>query len=165
MNNTAAISPNPSLTALRGAVGGVVGAADDLGSWDRMVSIWRIFWALDGLIAVLWAIVHRLRCGDGLIGGGCPAGAASGERLVVAGSGPVRRRAVGGVRAVADRCVSTGAVASVGRVRRGGRSVMAWSWHGRVLVGESAVLARWCRLFSELGWGAARSCVHFVPVR
>jgi hypothetical protein len=159
MNNTAAISPNPSLTALRGAVGGVVGAVDDLGCWDRMVSIWRIFWALDGLIAVLWAIVHRLRCGDGLIGGGCPAGAASGERSVVAGLRPVR------VRAVAGRRVLTGAVASVGRVRRGGRSVMAWSWQGRVLVGESAVLARWCRLFSELGWGAARSCVHFVPVR
>ena len=165
MDNTAAVSPNLSLSALRGAVGGVVGAVDDLGCWDRAVSIWRIFWALDGLIAVLWAIVHRLRAGDGLVGGGFPAGAASGERSVVGGLRPVRLRAVAGVRAVAARRVLTGAVASVGRVRRGGRSAMGWGWQGRVLVGESAVLAVRCRLFSELGWGAAQNCVLIVPVK
>ena len=162
MDNTAAVSPNLSLSALRGAVGGVVGAVDDLGCWDRAVSIWRIFWALDGLIAVLWAMVHRLRAGDVLVGGGCPAGAARDERPVVAGSGPVRRRAVACGRAVSGRRVLTGAVASVGRVRRGGRSLVAW--RGRVLVGMSPVLAVRSRLFSELGWGSSRSCVLIVPV-
>ena len=164
MNNTAAISHNLSLSALRGAVGGVVGAADGLGCWDRVVSIWRIFWALDGLIAVLWAIVHRLRAGEVRLGGVCPAGAALGELPVVAGSGPVRRRAVARVRAMAGRRVLTGAVASVGRVRRGERSLVGWGWRGRVLVGISPVLAARCRLFSELGWGSSRNCALIVPV-
>ena len=165
MDNTSAISPNLSLSALRGAVGGVVGAADGLGCWDRVVSIWRIFWALDGLIAVLWAMVHRLRAGDVLVGGGCPAGAARDERPVVAGSGPVRRRAVACGRAVSGRRVLTGAVASVGRVRRGVRARVDWGRRGRVLVGVSPVLAVRGRWFSELGWGELRNCVLIVPVR
>jgi len=165
MNNTAALPPNLSLSALRGAVGGVVGAADELGCWDRVVSIWRIFWALDGLIAVLWAIVHRLRAGDAVVGGGCPAGAALGERAVVAGSGPVRVRAVSGVRAVAGRRVLAGAVASVGRVRLGARARVDWGRRGRVLVGVSPVLAVRGRWFSEFGWGVGRNCVLIVPVR
>jgi hypothetical protein len=164
MANTSAPSQNSSLSALRGAVGGVLGAADDLGCWGRVVSIWRIFWALDGLMAVLWAIVDRLRAGDGLVGLGCHAGAVSDERLVVAGLRPVRRRAVAGVRAVVGRRVLTGAVASVGRVRRGERSLVGWGWRGRVLVGISPVLAARCRWFSELGWGDARRCVLIVPV-
>ena len=154
MNDNSAVSPPLSLSALRGAVGGVVGAADDLGCWDRLVSIWRIFWALDGLIAVLWAIVHRLRSGEGLV-----VGAPSDERPVVAGSRPVRVRAVAGVRAVSGRRVLTGAVASVGR---GGRLPIAW--RGRVLVGESPVLAVRGRRFSELGLGSARNCVLIVPI-
>jgi hypothetical protein len=163
MDNTAAPSPNSSLNALRGAVGGVLGAAGAVGCWDQLVSIWRIFWALDGLIAVLWAIVDRLRAGDELVGGGCPAGAAWDERPVVAGSGPVRRRAVAGVRAVSGRRVLTGAVASVGRVRRGARARVDWGRRGRVLGRISPVLAVRCRLFSELGWGASRNCVLIVP--
>jgi len=154
MNDNSAVSPPLSLSALRGAVGGVVGAADDLGCWDRLVSIWRIFWALDGLIAVLWAIVHRLRSGEGLV-----VGAPSDERPVVAGSRLVRVRAVAGVRAVSGRRVLTGAVASVGR---GGRLPIAW--RGRVLVGVSPALAVRCRRFSELGWGSARNCALIVPV-
>jgi hypothetical protein len=162
MDNTSAVSPNLSLSALRGAVGGVVGAADDLGCWDRVVSIWRIFLALDGLMAVLWAIVDRLRAGDGLLGGGCPDGAAAalGERPVVAGSGLMR--AVAGVRAVSGRRVLAGAVVSVVRVRRCARARV--EWRDRVLVGVSSVSAVRCRRFSELGWGAARNCVLFVPV-
>jgi hypothetical protein len=160
MDNTSAVSPNLSLSALRGAVGGVVGAADDLGCWDRVVSIWRIFWALDGLMAVLWAIVDRLRAGEVSLGGGCPAGtmAVLGERPGIAG---LRRvRAVAGVRAVSGRRVLAGAVASVGRVRRFSRARM--EWRGRVLVGISPVLAVRCRLFSELGWGLSRNCTLFV---
>ena len=157
MDNTVAAPPNLALNALRGAVGEVVGAADDLGCWDRLVSIWRIFWALDGLIAELWAIVHRLRSGEGLV-----VGAPSDERPVVAGSRPVRVRAVACVRAVSGRRVLTGAVASVGRVRRGGRALIAW--RGRVLVGVSPALAVRCRRFSELGWGSARNCALIVPI-
>jgi hypothetical protein len=153
MDNTAAVSPDFSLSALRGAVGGVVGAADAVGCWDRLVSIWRIFWALDGLMAVLWAIVDRLRAGEMSLGLGCPAGAVSDERPVAAGLRPVRLRAVAGVRAVAGR-----------RVRRFSRPRVDWERQERVLGGVSAVLAVRCRWFSELGWGAARSCVLFVPV-
>ena len=160
MDNSAAVSPPLSLNALRGAVGGVVGAADGLGCWDRVVSIWRIFWALDGLIAVLWAIVHRLRAGEVRLGGVCPAGAALGERPVVAGSGPVRRRAVARVRAMAGRRVLTGAVASVGRVRR-----FAWVDRRRCDPGLGGVSPVRCRLFSELGWGSSRNCAPIVPDR
>ena len=164
MTDTVAFSPNSSLNALRGAVGGVVGAADGLGCWDRVVSIWRIFWALDGLIAVLWAIVHRIRAGEVPLGLGCPAGAAAlGEPPRVVGLRQVR--AVAGVRAVAARRVLTGAVASVGRVRRGVRARVDWGRRGRVLVGVSPVLAVRGRWFSEFGWGVGRNCVLIVPVR
>ena len=159
MDNSAAVSPPLSLNALRGAVGGVVGAADGLGCWDQVVSIWRIFWALDGLIAVLWAIVHRLRAGEVRLGGVCPAGAALGERPVVAGSGPVRRRAVARVRAMAGRRVLTGAVASVGRVRR-----FAWVDRRRCDRGLGGVSPVRCRLFSELGLAPSSICVLIVPV-
>ena len=164
MDNSAAVSPPLSLSALRGAVGGVVGAADDWGCWDRVVSVWRIFWALDGLIAVLWAIVHRIRAGDGVVSGDCPAGPVRDERLVIAGSGPVPQRAVARVRAMAGRRVLTGAVASVGRVRRGVRARVDWGRRGRVLGGVSPVLVVRCRRFSELGWGSSRNCVLIVPV-
>ena len=160
MDNTVAAPPNLALNALRGAVGEVVGAADDLGCWDRLVSIWRIFWALDGLISVLWAIVHRLRAGevppDGdCLGRTCLAGAAAetGENLVVVGPGMVRRRAAAGVRARP--------VASVGRVRRYQRARVAF---GRVLAGVSPVLAVRCRRSSELGWVAARNCALIGPL-
>jgi hypothetical protein len=162
MNNTAVLSHDPSLSALRGAVGGVV---DAVGCWDRLVSVWRLFWALDGLMAVLWAIVDRLRAGNELVGRGYPAEVASGERPGVAVLRPVRLRAVAGVRAVAGRRVSTRAVASAGRVRRCERSLVGWGWQGRVLVGISPVLAARCRWFSELGWGSSRTCVLIVPVR
>jgi len=149
MNDGSAVSPPLSLNALRGAVGGVVGAADDWGFWDRMVSIWRIFWALDGLMAALWAIVDRLRAGEVLPGGDCPAGVVA-ERAVVAGLRPVR--AVAGVRAVAARRVVTGAVASVGRVRRYQRVRLDWPRRGRDLVGRAPVLAVRGRRFLEIGW-------------
>jgi len=161
MNNSAAASPPLSLHALRGAVGEVVGATDDLGCWDRVVSIWRIFLALDGLIAALWAMVYRMRAGETLVGGGFSAGAALGERPVAAGPGPVRRRVSAGARAVVGRCVLTGAVASVGRVRRCPRVREAF-WRGLVRV--PPVLAVRCRRFSEPGWVTSRSCVLIVPV-
>jgi len=161
MDSRAAASPHLSLNALRGAVGGVVAASDDWNCWDRLVSIWRIFLALDGLIAVLWAIVHRLRAGDELVGEACSAGAASAERVAVAGPGSVRRRVAAGVRAVAGRRVLAGATASVGRVRRYQRARVAF---GRVLAGVSPVLAVRCRRSSELGWVAARNCALIVPL-
>jgi hypothetical protein len=155
MDNTSAHSPNSSLSALRGAVGGVFGATDAVGCWDRLVWLWRILGALDGLMAVLWAIVDRLRAGDGLLDGGCPAGAAAlGERPGLAGLRLVRVRAVSGRRVLA--------VASVGRVRRGAQ--VGWGRRGRGLVGISPVLAVRSRRFSELGLGSSRSCVLFVPV-
>ena len=89
MNNTAALPPNLSLSALRGAVGGVLGAGDGLGCWDQVVWLWRIFWALDGLMATLWAIVYRLRAGEMALGGVGPVGAmALGEALRQTGSAP-----------------------------------------------------------------------------
>ena len=75
MNKTAAASRNLSLNALRGAVGGVVGAGDAVGCWDQLVWLWRILSALDGLMVTLWAIVYRLRAGEIALGGVCPAGA------------------------------------------------------------------------------------------
>ena len=162
MDNTAGLSPNLSLSALRGAVGEVVGAADDLGCWGRVVSIWRIFWALDRLMAVLWAIVDRLRAGETPLGLGCPAGAALGERPGVAELRPVRLRAVAGVRAVSGRRVLTGAAA--GGEPCGAWSQAGWGCRDRGLGGVSPVLAVRGRLFSELGWGASRSCVLIVPV-
>jgi len=35
MNRDSSFPPNSSLNALRGAVGGVVGAADTVGCWDQ----------------------------------------------------------------------------------------------------------------------------------
>jgi len=161
MNDTAALPPNSSLTALRGAVCGVVGAGDALGRWDQVVWLWRIVSALDGLMAALWAIVYRLRAGEVLVGGVGPAEAVvRGARAVVAGSGLVRRRA--GVRAVADRRVLTGAAA--GGVPCGAWPQAGWGCRDRGLGGVSPVLAVRGRLFSELGWGASRSCVLIVPV-
>jgi hypothetical protein len=161
MNDNSAVSPNLSLSALRGAVGGVFEMADDLGRWDRLVGIWRIFLALDGLIGVLWAIVHRLRGGGGLFVGSFSARAARAERLVVAGSGPVRLRAVAGVRTMAGRRVLTEAVASVGRVRRSSRARVDW---GPGVAGVSPVLAIRRRRFSELGWSSSWSCVLIVTI-
>ena len=160
MNKTAAVFPVLSLSALRGAVGEVVGGADEMGCWDRVVSVWRIFLALDGLIAVLWAIVHRIRDGEALAGGECPAGA------VVAASGPVRRRAVAGARAAVGRCVLTEVVASVGRVRRrawvGG---VRWWAEAHPTCWLAPVLAVRGRRFSEIVWGSSRNCGLIVPVR
>ena len=163
MDNTAAAFPNSSLSALRGAVGGVVDAVDAVGWWDQLVWLWRIMSALDGLMVTLWAIVHRLRADGELLGGVCPAGAmALGERAAVAGSG--RRRAGAGVRAMPGRRVLTGAVAPAGGVRLGARPLMEWGWQDRVSVGLSPVQGGRWRMFSESGWGASRSCDLIVPV-
>ena len=157
MNKTAAVSPLLSLRALRGAVGEVVGA-DDVSCWDRVVSIWRIFWALDRLIAVLWAIVHRIRDGEVLAGGDCPAGA------VVVAPGPVQRRGVARIRAAVGRRVLTGAVASVGRVRRYRRARVDWGPLCREWGWQAPVLAVRGRFSSELGRVPSRNCVLIVPV-
>jgi len=155
MSEPAAFSPNLSLAALRGAVGDVVGVADEVGCWDRLVSIWRIFWALDALIAVLWAIVHRLRAGELVLGGECPAEAVSVERGMVARFRPLRVRAVAGARAVA----SVGRV----RVRVGVRVRVAWGRRGRELAWRAPVLGVRGRRFSELAVGASRIRVLIVP--
>jgi hypothetical protein len=95
MNKRVATPPHSSLTALRGAVGEIVGEADAAGGWDRLVSLWRIFWALDGLMALLWSIVDRIAAGEIALDGRCSAGAVvvSDERPAVAGvRRPSRRR-------------------------------------------------------------------------
>ena len=161
MTEIASPPPPLNLHALRGAVGDVVGAA---GCWGQLVWIWRIMGALDGLIAVLWAIVHRLRAGEALPRGECPEAAARCERPVMAGSGPVRLRAVVGARALPERRVPAAAVASAGRVRRGARRQVEWRWPDRVSARMSAVLVREGRGFSDLGGSAAQSCVLIVPV-
>jgi len=161
MNQTVAPPLPLSLNALRDAVGGVVDAGD---CWDRLVCIWRIMRALDGLMAVLWAIVHRLRAGETPLGVGCPVVAARDERPVIAGSGPVRLRAVAGVRAMPGRRVLTTATASAGRVQRGWWRRVDWGWRDRALAGTSPVLASRGRRFSESGWDASQSCVLIVPV-
>jgi hypothetical protein len=165
MNKTAAASRNLSLNALRGAVGGVVGAGDAVGCWDQLVWLWRILSALDGLMVTLWAIVYRLRAGEIALGGVCPAGAmALGARPVVAASRLARVRARTGVRTMPDRRGLTGAMAPAGGEPRGARPLMEWGWRDRGLVALSPVQgARW-RMFSEPGWGASRSCDLIVPV-
>ena len=169
MNDTAAVSSNPSLNALRGAVGGVVGAGDAVSCWDQLVWIWRIMRALDGLISVLWAIVHRLRAGEIPLGGVCPAGAMAatdcGERPVVVGSGLVRRRAVARVQAMPGRRVLTGAVASAGWAQRCERPQVDWGRRDQVWAGMSPVLGARGGRFSEPGWGGSRSCVLIVTVK
>jgi hypothetical protein len=165
MNTAAAISPNSSLNALRGAVGGVVGAAEDGDCWDRLVWLWRILSALDGLMVTLWEIVYRLRAGEIALGGVCPAGAmALGTRPVVAASRLARVRARTGVRAMPDRRGLTGAMAPAGGEPRGARPLMEWGWRDRGLVALSPVQGGRWRMFSEPGWGASRSCDLIVPV-
>ena len=90
MDSTTAVSPHSSLTALRGAVGGVMRAGDALGRWDRMVSLWHIFCALDALMAVLWSFVQRVRTGEMPIDGPRCAGALGCERQGAARSGLAR---------------------------------------------------------------------------
>ena len=153
MNDTVTSPPNPSLTALRGAVGGFVGSADDGGCWKRVVSIWRIFLALDRLIAVLWAIVERLRAGDGLVDGVRPAKVAPSEAPRVGELRPIR------ARAVTVRCVPTAMVVSVGRVLPDHRPPVAWVWPGSDRVGILPVLSVRSRLILELWWAAAHKCV------
>jgi hypothetical protein len=172
MHTTVAVPPPSSLTALRGAVGEVVGAGDAVGCWDRLVSLWRIFLALDELMAVLWGIVDRLRAGEMVLDGRCPAGAVAvlGERPGVAGSGlvrlrPARQRPVAaGVSAMAGPCGLMGPMGSVGRARwRFGR--VECGRRDRGLAGMSPVLAVRGRRFSDLGWGGLRNCALIVPVR
>jgi len=152
MKTTTAVSSLSSLSALRGAVGGVVDAADAEGWWDRLVWLWRILSALDGLMATLWAIVDRLRAGEIVPGGVCPAGTvAMGARPVVAGSRPVRRRVV------ADRC----GVAVVPAERA--RPRMEWGWRDLGLVAMAPIAAARLRISSESGWRASRSCAIIVP--
>ena len=171
MNKRVATPPHSSLTALRGAVGEVLGAGDAVGCWDRMVALWRIFLALDGLIAVLWGIVHRLRAGEMVLEERYPAGAVAvlGERPGRAGSGLVRlrssrrRAAAVGVSVMAGSCGLMGPVGSVGWARvRFGR--VACGRRDRGLAGMSPVLAVRGRRFSDLGWGGLRNCALIVPV-
>jgi len=159
MNIGSAPPLNLSLDALRGAVGEVVGGE---GCWDRVVSIWRIFWALDRLIAVLWGIVHRLRADGMPVGLVEPAGAARDERPVVA---RVRRvRAVGCVRTVAARRVLMLAVGKADGMRRVARPGADVGWFGSNLGRESAVLGFGWRGFYRVGVVTSRNCVLIVPV-
>jgi len=162
MNRDAAISCDLSLTALRGAVGGVVGVGRAVDCWDQVVWLWRIFRQLDGLIALLWAMVHRIRAGELGVGGGCPAGAAAwGEPAVVAGSRRARLRAVAGVRAMPGRRGL--AVASAGAAR-GGDWPAGFDWRGGGWGALPPVPAAWGLRFSDLGWDALQSCVLNVTI-
>jgi hypothetical protein len=164
MNSTTALSPHLSLTALRGAVGGVVGAEDGGGCWDQLVWLWRIFSALDGLMAVLWALVHRIRA-DGVklaLVGPAVAEIVRREPSVVTG---VRRRAVAGGQAVPGRRVSSAVVALVRPVQWGARVPVDWGPRGRDLAWRAPVLAVRGSRFSKLGMGDAQNCALIVPVR
>ena len=153
MSEPVAFSPQSSLNALRGAVGGVWGVADETGCWDRLVSIWRILWALDELMAVLWAIVFRLRAGDVALGVVCRAEVVCAGRVAVAGVRRVRLRA--GLRRI---------VAGVRPVAMAGRARVAWARQGRRLAWRAPDLGIRGRRFSELAMGASRSCVLNVPI-
>ena len=175
MNRDVRISPDLSLTALRGAVGEVVGVGRAGDCWDQIVGLWRIFQQLDRLMALLWTMIHRIRAGEHGVAGVCPAAAAIGcARVVVAGSGLGRLRAVAGDRAMPGRPGLMGAVASAGE----GRLVDLGSWDcglpDRGWPDPGCQARCWGELppmsgggwrrFSESGWGGARSCVLIVPV-
>ena len=150
MNKRVATPPHSSLTALRGAVGEIVGEADAAGGWDRLVSLWRIFWALDGLMALLWSIVDRIAAGEIALDGRCSAGAVVvlDERLAVAGVRRLSRPRLSQLQVLQPRpavnCVAVPRVlvrpmASPGGARRS--------------VGMSPVLAVRARRVLNLGWG------------
>ena len=164
MNRSVALPANSSLRALCGAVGEV---ADAVGGWDRLVSLWRIFRALDQLMAVLWSIVHRSAADGVPVGGFCPGGAMAvlSEPPGVGGTGAVRRasrmptarlRAVRPVAAVAGVRAMAGWSGLAGRVDRPGGA--------RVMGGISPVLAVRCRRFSEPRWDTSQNDVLIVPV-
>ena len=169
MNITTASPSNSSLSALRGAVGEVVGVGDGVGGWDRLVWVWRVFWALDGLLALLWSIVERIASGE-IVLEGVRAGEAvamRGPLSDVAGSAVMRRVARGRtaplrasrVRAVVPVCAVAG-----GRAVAGFDAASGWGLSSGGLVGAAPVLAVRVHHFSELAWDAGQSCVLIVPV-
>ena len=161
MNTAPACPSNSSLCALRGAVGEVVGAGGGFGDWDRLVWLWRIFWALDGLLALLWSIVDRIGSGEIVLVGLCPSAAMPVRGVVPGVAEPgvvrraVRRRAVlvraalAGVRVKTARRVLAGPVAL-----RGG----ACGFGG---IFPILVVPLWG--FSDFGRGAEQTHVQNVP--
>jgi hypothetical protein len=159
MDRTVSLPRNSSLDALRGAVGEVVG--DGVGRWDRMLSLWRIFTALDALMAVLWGIVHRIAAGEIEVDGHEPVGAVAVRGMRPGVAGPVRvriwtsrlRPGVSGIAVVAERRGTTADGAS-------GAGVL-WD------VGSAetpSMLADEVPRFSNRRLGALENCAHFVPV-
>lgn len=165
MNTRVAVPPNSSLSALRGAVSELVGAGDAVDGWNRLVSLWRIYRALDRLIAVLWSIVHRIAASEMPLDGRSPVVAVACERPIMAGSGlgrratrrrPARlrtvlpRATVACVPAIVGRRVPVERVASPGRAHRLDR--------------VSSVVAVRCRPFLDLARAPLRNCAVIVPV-
>ena len=176
MNITTASPPNSSLSALRGAVGEVVGDGDPRGCWGRVVLLWRIFRALDGLMALLWDIVQRIGAGEIKLDGCSAADVAvmPVPLVVVAGAGLERRglalrpavRLGSPVLAAAEMPALWREAGDCGR-STAGRWVLpgAGGWLGRELVGEPAGFGGRCLPVLELGWGGLENCVLIVPVQ
>ena len=155
MNKRVATPPHSSLTALRGAVGEIVGEADAAGGWDRLVSLWRIFWALDGLMALLWSIVDRIAAGEIALDGRCSAGAVvvSDERPAVAGVRRPSRRRLSRPRLAQLQVSQPRPAVSCVAVPRVLVRPMASPGGARRSVGMSPVLAVRGRWVLNLGWG------------
>jgi len=183
MNTTVSPSSSLSLSALRCAVGGVVGVVDAESAWDQLVWMWRVFWALDGFIALLRSIVERIASGE-IVLDGRPVEAVV-ARLGCAGSGWVRsvgvettgrRRLPRGVPA-AELCAAGTLAAAVAGVRV---AVVGRVADGRSLVGlrsaggverragggllRSATVGLPTVIFSKRVLQRTQNCVLIVPV-
>lgn len=154
MSTIVSLFPHSSLRALRGATSAVVGAGDTACCWDRMVALWRIFLALDGLMALLWSIVDQIAAGEIKLDGARrdKADVMRGERPVSAG--PAR------VRPAARRPAP---VAGVG-VTPISHGSAGWECRDRGFVRPFPVLAVGLRQFSDLGLDAVRNCVQIVTI-
>jgi hypothetical protein len=164
MNRTPLPAHHSGLSALRGAVDGIVGATDAVGTWDRLVWVWRILCALDGLIATLWGIVRQLR--EGQMALGAIGGSAMMVRVdmpVVARSERRLRRVVAGVHAVPERPGLTRVVAAARRVPGPVLPQWDWGWRGRAEGGLAPVVAAGCLSAAKFRWGVTENCALLVP--
>jgi len=177
MNTSASLSHSSSLSALRGAVGEIVSGGDPDSAWDRLVWMWRIFMALDGLIALLRSIVGQIASGEirldpvrpgaavavavqsvpaGVVGFGAVGPRAAALRVSRRRIARLRTAVMVPVRVLGSRVRTCVAVAGV-RAGWVGSPVLATS--GWDLVGGRAGLDARRRWFSKGGWGLPENCV------
>lgn len=150
-----------------------MGVVDSESAWDQLVWMWRVFWALDGFIALLRSIVERIASGEIVLDGrpveavvaqlGC-AGSGWGRSVGVETTG--RRRLPRGVPAAAVAGVR---VAVVGRVADG-RSLVGLRSAGGVErragggLLRSAAVGLPTVIFSKRVLERTQNCVLIVPV-